>query len=92
MQCHQIDEPVESFLFRNIRSKFIPINTRLQDAALGAPRVRYLDKLQLYCDAPSKSCDMLDMRGMPVIFDSAHVTAEGVDIMSRRIERDRWFQ
>ena len=92
MKFHQLNEPIESVLFRNIRSKFVLVNTRLQEAASEAPRVRYLDKLHLYCDTQSESCDMLDGRGKPMIFDSAHVTAEGVNIMAGRIARDRWFQ
>ena len=92
MKLHRLDEPVERFFFRNIRSKFLRVNARLRTLAEKLPQIRYLDKLHLYCDAASESCDMLDKRGKPVIFDSAHVTVQGVEIMARRIARDQWFE
>lgn len=53
-------------------------------------RARYC--VELYCESASARCDMLDERGKPMLFDSAHVTVQGVDIMSRRIIRDRWLE
>lgn len=92
MQLAHINEPVERFFYRNIRSKFTPVNTMFAETAAQTPRLRYLDMLGLYCAAATASCDMLDAQGRPIIFDSAHLTPEGVNIMADRIKSAGWFE
>ena len=92
MRLHRIDEPVGGFMFRNIRSKFFRVNARLQEAADQTAAIRFLDKLALFCDRSLRRCDMLAPSGKLAIFDSAHVTVDGVDILSARIVRDGWFE
>lgn len=92
MQLHRITEPEGSFFYRNIRSKFLSVNAAFREVAEDEDGIRYLDKLALYCDETEASCDMLDGEGKPVIFDSAHVTAAGVDIMADRIKKAGWFE
>jgi hypothetical protein len=36
--------------------------------------------------------DTLDAQGKPIIVAAAHVTAPGVEVMSRRIARGQWFE
>lgn len=92
MQLGTIDIPLGDFLYQNIRSKFLPINQRFEDAANNNPRLRYLDKLALFCDASSASCDMLDRNERLILFDNAHVTVDGVLVFSERIAQSGWFE
>jgi hypothetical protein len=92
MQLSRIDQPVDRFFFRNIRSRFLSVNAIFSEASRGADNIRYLDKLSIYCNSVSASCDMLDSDGKPIIFDSAHVTAPGVTVMAERIREAEWFE
>lgn len=92
MGLHRVTQPIDHFLFRNIRTKFLPLNARFAEVAAEEPDIRYLDKLGLYCNAEEQRCDMLDADSKPVIFDSAHMTVRGVEIMSSRIARSGWFK
>ena len=86
-----ITDPVPAFLYRNIRTKFGPVNDRFAAAAATSDRLRYLDKLGLYCDDATRTCDMLDPDGKPVLFDNAHATRAGIDVLSARIRAAGWF-
>lgn len=92
MRLHRIAEPADRYFYRNIRSKFLEVNARIAEVAAAVPEIRFFDKLALLCDAALRSCAVQDADGKPIIFDSAHVTAAGVDILSDRIARARWFE
>jgi len=92
MRLHRIAEPADRYFYRNIRSKFMEVNARIVEVAAAVPEIRYLDKLALLCDATRRSCAVQDANGKPIIFDSAHVTVEGVDILSDRNARGGWFE
>lgn len=92
MGLYRVTEPVDRFMYRNIRSKFLPVNARFKEVAAEDPDLRYLDKLGLYCNETERSCVLLDDVGKPIIFDSAHVTARGLDIMTNQIVSQGWFE
>lgn len=92
MQLHSVQEPLGRFFYRNIRSKYLAVNVRLASAAANDPQIRYLDKLGLYCEDAAQSCDLLDSTGKPAIFDAAHLTVRGVEIMAARIRQNGWFK
>lgn len=92
MRLHRIAEPTERYFYRNIRSKFMDVNAQIAEVAAAVPGVRYLDKLALLCDAATRTCAVEDTNGKPIIFDSAHITVEGADILSERIARAGWFE
>jgi peptidoglycan/LPS O-acetylase OafA/YrhL len=92
MRLHRLSEPSAKFFYKNIRSKFKPVNARIAATAASVPGIRYLDKLKLLCDDAAETCDVQVANGKPIIFDSAHVTLEGVDVLSDRIARSGWFE
>lgn len=92
MMLGRLQQPVEAFLFDNLRSRFVEINDTLNAGVAGLQGVRFLDKLALFCDREAGRCDMLDAAGQLPIFDASHLTLGGLAMFGDRIHAQGWFQ
>lgn len=88
----EVEDRIPSFLYQNLRSRFITVNDNLEAALSGKEHARYLDKLELLCNRAAQSCDMLAPSGRPMIYDSAHFTLEAIDVFGDRIRESGWFE
>ncbi|HMO06197.1 MAG TPA: SGNH hydrolase domain-containing protein [Paracoccaceae bacterium] len=79
-------------LFRNLRSRYLALNDAIAATVAGQTHIRYLDKLGLLCDRAAQRCDLIGPSGKPIIYDSAHMTLEGIDILGARIRAAGWFE
>lgn len=92
MMLGRLQQPVEAFLFANLRSRFVEINDTLAAGVAGLEGVRFLDKLALFCDREAGRCDMLDAAGRLPIFDASHLTLGGLAMFGDRIHAQGWFR
>jgi hypothetical protein len=92
MMLGRLQQPVEAFLFANLRGRFVEVNDRLAAGVAGLEGVRFLDKLALFCDREAGRCDMLDAAGRLPIFDASHLTLGGLAMVGDRIHAQGWFR
>ncbi len=88
----EFEDRVPELMFQNLRSRFLNVNDDLKAALSDRDDIRYLDKLALLCDRAAQECDMLAPSGRPMIYDSAHMTVEAIDIFGVRIRDAGWFK
>ena len=65
---------VESFIFENIRLDWQNQSTDLEQRISNLKGVRYIEKLEFFCDLNIKKCSLINPL---LIWDSGHVTVEG---------------
>ena len=92
MMLGHLQQPVESFLFANLRSRFVEINDTLATEVASLEGVRFLDKLALFCDREAGRCGMLDATGRLPMFDASHLTLGGLVMFGDRIHAQGWFR
>ena len=86
-----VEDRIPEILFQNLRSRYMAVNDEIAAALAGRANVRFLDKAALLCDRVARTCTMLAPSGRPMIYDSAHSTAEAIDIFGARIRAAGWF-
>ena len=91
MMLSRLQEPIEVFLYRNLRSKFLGVNAALEAQVTAIEGARYLDKLALFCDHATRRCDMLDGDGQLPIWDASHLTMGGLTLFADRLHARGWF-
>ncbi len=91
MMLSRMQDPVEVFLYRNLRSKFLEVNSALETQITAVEGARYLDKLALFCDHAARRCDMLDGDGRLPIWDASHLTMGGLELFADRLHARGWF-
>jgi peptidoglycan/LPS O-acetylase OafA/YrhL len=55
-------------------------------------KVRYLDKLALFCDASARRCDVFDAQDRLMFCDGNHVTVAGAELYARRMAAQGWLR
>lgn len=68
---------VESFIFENIRLDWQNQSTDLEQRISNLKGVRYIEKLEFFCDLNIKKCSLINPL---LIWDSGHVTVEGAKV------------
>jgi peptidoglycan/LPS O-acetylase OafA/YrhL len=85
-------DQTDRYIFENIRQDWNKHSIALRQEIEGVKNIRFLEKLELFCDLAAKKCGLLPVGEKPLVFDSGHVTIHGAYVLGSRIAKSRWFE
>jgi peptidoglycan/LPS O-acetylase OafA/YrhL len=91
-QAKMTPDQTDRYIFENIRQDWNKHSLALKAEVQDVKNIRFLEKLELFCDLPAKKCGLLPPGEKPLVFDSGHVTIHGAYVLGDRIARAQWFK
>ena len=76
--------------FLQLTSNVSEINIKIKKKAEQL-NIKYLDKVNLFCDKLLKECEGLTPEGFKIFPDTNHLTIKGAEYLGKKIYRNNWL-
>ena len=88
----EMDEShINHFFFKSINEDRQRTSVAMEEAVKDIKNVRFLEKLDIFCDLPAQECRLFSPDGQPYIYDTGHVTITGADFFANRLRELGWL-